>query len=137
MKKTSAESSRRGKLVRRSESDIRAYAESPEAAAIAERLRANGPNPSTVDLKDIAEFDGLDPSMFRPLKQKITTRLDADVLHWLKRKEKYQTYMNDVLRAVMLNEIRTYGAEGRGQPVERKARSRAAATKARQSQPTR
>lgn len=42
---------------------------------------------------------------YRPLKQQITTRLDADVLAWLKAGgQGYQTRMNAILRRAMLAE---------------------------------
>ena len=39
---------------------------------------------------------------YRPVKETVTIRLDADVLHWLKKGGKgYQTRVNTILRAVM------------------------------------
>ena len=39
---------------------------------------------------------------YRPIKQLVSLRVDADVLHWLRgRGKKYQTYMNEVLRREM------------------------------------
>lgn len=39
---------------------------------------------------------------YRPLKQLVSLRVDADVLHWFRaRGKKYQTYMNEVLRREM------------------------------------
>lgn len=39
---------------------------------------------------------------YRPIKQQVTVRIDADVLAWLKADGKgYQTRLNDVLRKVM------------------------------------
>jgi uncharacterized protein (DUF4415 family) len=39
---------------------------------------------------------------YRPLKQQISLRVDADVLAWFRsRGKKYQTYMNAVLRREM------------------------------------
>ena len=44
------------------------------------------------------------PEHFRPIKQQITARLDADVLAWLKAGGKgYQSRMNAILRQAMLN----------------------------------
>jgi uncharacterized protein (DUF4415 family) len=59
-----------------------------------------------IDYSDIAR---LDDSFFSkatepwpPLKQQLTIRLDADVLHWLKANGRgYQTRINRILRAVM------------------------------------
>jgi uncharacterized protein (DUF4415 family) len=39
---------------------------------------------------------------YRPIKQLVSLRVDADVLHWFRgRGRKYQTYMNEVLRREM------------------------------------
>jgi uncharacterized protein (DUF4415 family) len=39
---------------------------------------------------------------YRPIKQPVSLRVDADVLAWFRgRGKKYQTYMNDVLRREM------------------------------------
>jgi uncharacterized protein (DUF4415 family) len=42
---------------------------------------------------------------YRPVKAQVTTKLDADVIDWLKRGGKgYQTRMNAILRRAMLEE---------------------------------
>lgn len=39
---------------------------------------------------------------YRPVKQLVSLRVDADVLHWFRgRGKKYQAYMNEVLRREM------------------------------------
>jgi uncharacterized protein (DUF4415 family) len=44
---------------------------------------------------------------YRPVKQAVSIRLDADVLAWLKAKGNgYQTKVNGLLRERMLEEIR-------------------------------
>jgi len=44
---------------------------------------------------------------YRPIKQQLTVRIDADVLEWLKNQGKgYQSRLNDILRAAMLDQIR-------------------------------
>jgi uncharacterized protein (DUF4415 family) len=44
---------------------------------------------------------------YRPVKQQLTVRLDADVVAWLRRQGKgYQTRLNRVLREAMLEDIR-------------------------------
>jgi uncharacterized protein (DUF4415 family) len=44
---------------------------------------------------------------YRPLKQQLTVRLDADVVAWLRRQGKgYQTRLNQVLRQAMLKDIK-------------------------------
>ena len=41
--------------------------------------------------------------LYRPLKQQLTVRIDADVLQWLKSQGKgYQSRLNDILRTAML-----------------------------------
>jgi len=43
---------------------------------------------------------------YRPVKQQLTLRLDADVLAWLKGQGKgYQTRINDLLRQAMTKEV--------------------------------
>jgi len=43
---------------------------------------------------------------YRPIKQQLTLRLDADVLAWLKGQGKgYQTRINDLLRQAMSKEV--------------------------------
>ncbi|MDI1260564.1 BrnA antitoxin family protein [Aquabacterium sp.] len=44
---------------------------------------------------------------YRPVKQQLTVRIDADVLEWLKGQGKgYQSRLNDILRAAMLEKAR-------------------------------
>ena len=102
--KKSAASSRPGKLIRRSGADIRAYSKSAAAKETSGRLRARGPEPTAEDMKDIPLFDG---TMYRPVKEPFTVRLDADILSWLKAKGgRYQTHMNAALRDAMLAELK-------------------------------
>jgi len=43
---------------------------------------------------------------YRPVKQQVTVRMDADVLAWLRSTGRgYQTKLNDILRQAMLQEI--------------------------------
>ena len=63
-----------------------------------------------IDTSDISELTEAQlaqmarPEHFRPIKQQITARLDADVLAWLKAGGKgYQSRMNAILRQAMLN----------------------------------
>jgi uncharacterized protein (DUF4415 family) len=43
---------------------------------------------------------------YRPLKQQVTLRLDADVIAWLRMQGKgYQTRLNNLLRAAMLQNV--------------------------------
>ncbi|WP_211452118.1 BrnA antitoxin family protein [Collimonas antrihumi] len=44
---------------------------------------------------------------YRPVKQQLTVRIDADVVEWLKEEGKgYQSRLNDILRAAMLDKVR-------------------------------
>jgi uncharacterized protein (DUF4415 family) len=44
---------------------------------------------------------------YRPVKQQLTVRLDADVVAWLRRQGKgYQTRLNQMLREVMLEDFK-------------------------------
>jgi uncharacterized protein (DUF4415 family) len=48
---------------------------------------------------------------YRPIKEQISVRVDADVLAWLRsRGKRYQTYMNDVLRRAMRSDLRRSGS---------------------------
>jgi len=67
---------------------------------------------SEIDFSDIPEitadfFKGaIKNPYYRPLKEQVTVRLDSDILAWLKKKGAgYQTRMNALLRAAMLNEM--------------------------------
>lgn len=57
----------------------------------------------TSDIPEIRDWRGaVVGRFFRPLKQPVTIRIDADVLAWLKSKGKgYQTRINRLLRAAM------------------------------------
>ena len=64
-----------------------------------------------VDLADMPELTDAQlaemrpATHYRPIKQQITARLDADVLAWLKAGgQGYQTRMNTILRRAMLAE---------------------------------
>ena len=56
------------------------------------------------DAPEVTDFSGLKRGLFyRPEKQAVTIRLDADVVAWFKSAEpKYQTAVNRVLREYML-----------------------------------
>ncbi len=62
-----------------------------------------------IDLTDIPEHtdwtDARVAQFYRPIKQSVTMRLDADVVEWFKtHSEKYQSQMNQVLRNFMLEQ---------------------------------
>ncbi len=67
---------------------------------------------SDIDTTDIKEWTEADfneavpfKTVYKPRKEQITTRIDADVLLWLKSHGKgYQTLLNDILRKEMVEE---------------------------------
>lgn len=65
-----------------------------------------------IDTSDIPELtdeqwaEAVRGRFYRPVKQQITARLDADVLAWLKAGgQGYQTRMNAILRHAMMAEL--------------------------------
>ncbi len=66
---------------------------------------------SEIDLSDIPEIrqfpaDAVIGKFYRPRKQSVTLRLDADVLAWLKSSgEGYQTRVNAYLRQLMTKRV--------------------------------
>jgi len=69
---------------------------------------------SEIDFSDIpattaADWQGAERGRFyRPVKQQLTIRIDADVLEWLKAQgEGYQSRLNEILRKAMLKSGRT------------------------------
>ena len=67
---------------------------------------ANKPD-AHIDFSDAPEITSLPSKVYvgrfyRPIKQLVSLRVDADVLAWFRsRGKKYQTYMNEVLRREM------------------------------------
>jgi len=66
-----------------------------------------------IDTSDIPELppaawkDAVRGRFYRPIKQSVSLRLDADVVDWLKKPGKgYQTRANHILRERMLHELR-------------------------------
>ncbi len=61
-----------------------------------------------INLSDIPELDFTNAErgrFYRPIKQPITLRLDADIVAWFKRNnEQYQTAINKALREHILNQ---------------------------------
>jgi uncharacterized protein (DUF4415 family) len=52
-------------------------------------------------------MDAVRGRFYRPVKQPISLRLDADVVAWLKKRGKgYQTRVNGILRQTMLTDIK-------------------------------
>lgn len=77
------------------------------AKKVAEELAALAVMPDEeIDTSDIPEITDWSKAVvgrfYRPVKETVTIRLDADVLDWLKQGGKgYQTRVNKILRAVM------------------------------------
>lgn len=70
---------------------------------------------SDLDLSDIPEMTDeqfaaavkIRGGLYRPVKQQLTTRLDADVVAWLKSQGKgYQSRINAILRREMLTSLK-------------------------------
>jgi uncharacterized protein (DUF4415 family) len=77
---------------------------------------ANRPE-SEIDYSDIPETTPKDwagavrGKFYRPIKQQLTVRIDADVLEWLKSYGKgYQSRLNAILRSAMLGKSRQHKA---------------------------
>ena len=65
-----------------------------------------------IDFSDIPEIKSLAGAIrgkfYRPVKQHVTMRIDADILAWFKSQNpKYQTAINQVLRDYMLSRLST------------------------------
>ena len=95
------------KLVRKSPID------SPMTSARQRKLARLAARPdSEIDFSEIPPLNesfwknAVRNPFYRPVKQQLTVRLDADVVAWLRRQGKgYQTRLNRVLREAMLKEI--------------------------------
>jgi uncharacterized protein (DUF4415 family) len=68
---------------------------------------------SQIDTSDIPELppdawkNAIRGRFYRPIKQAVSMRLDADVVAWLKKQGKgYQTRANNILRQQMINDSR-------------------------------
>ncbi len=66
-----------------------------------------------IDLSDIPEAtekfwkNAIRNPWYRPRKEQVTLRIDADVLAWLRQQGKgYQSRLNSLLRAAMLEQLR-------------------------------
>lgn len=83
---------------------------SAQEKAELERLAQMGDE--AIDTQEIAELredffaNAVQNPFYKPKKTSTTIRLDADVLNWLKSQGKgYQTRINQILRAEMLNAL--------------------------------
>jgi uncharacterized protein (DUF4415 family) len=68
---------------------------------------------SEIDFSDIPEAtdkfwnNAVRNPFYRPRKQQVTLRIDADVLAWLRHQGKgYQSRLNSLLRSAMLEQVR-------------------------------
>jgi uncharacterized protein (DUF4415 family) len=73
---------------------------------------------SEIDFSDIPELTeeqwktAVRGNFYRPVKQQVTARVDADVLAWLKSQGKgYQSRINAILRREMLTALRSAAAK--------------------------
>ena len=96
------------KLVRKT------LAESPMTPARKRKLAQLAAWPdSEIDFSDIPPLkesfwkNAVRNPFYRPVKEQLTVRLDADVVAWLRQQGKgYQTRLNRVLREAMLKDIK-------------------------------
>jgi uncharacterized protein (DUF4415 family) len=96
------------KLVRKT------LADSPMTPARKRRLARLAAQPdSEIDFSEIPPLNesfwknAVRNPFYRPVKQQLTVRLDADVVAWLRGQGKgYQTRLNRVLREAMLEDIK-------------------------------
>jgi uncharacterized protein (DUF4415 family) len=87
-------------------------AEPAEPAAMPEEQANTDDSPELTEAR-LAELRR--GEFYRPIKQQITVRIDADVLAWLKSQGKgYQSRMNAILRDAMLNAKPTTPGRPRG-----------------------
>ena len=95
------------KLVRRTLADV------PMTPARKRKLARLAARPdSEIDFSEIPPLNesfwknAVRNPLYRPVKQQLTVRLDADVVAWLRRQGKgYQTRLNRLLRQAMLEDI--------------------------------
>ncbi len=84
---------------------------SAPTAAQKKRLAKVAAQPdSEIDVSDIPErgedfwSKAIRNPFYRPVKQQLTVRLDADVVAWLRREGGYQTRLNQILRKAMVRD---------------------------------
>lgn len=87
------------RLTPRQRAELRALEDLPDEAI------------DTSDAPELADWSGAERGLFyRPVKQQLTLRLDADVIAWFKRHagpdEGYQTRINRVLREYVEGQAR-------------------------------
>ena len=76
-----------------------------------------------IDTSDIPELteefwqNAVRNPFYRPVKQQLTLRLDADIIAWLRRQGRgYQTRANALLRDAMLGDLNSKRRKGRDRP---------------------
>lgn len=90
-------------FVRRAAGPRKRTPEQEKQAAILATM--NDEDIDTSDIPEIAEEQWANSELFRPKKVFTSFRCDADVVEWLKSKGRgYNTRMNKILRAAMLDE---------------------------------
>jgi uncharacterized protein (DUF4415 family) len=90
-------------------------ADSPLTPARKRRLARVAARPdSKIDFSEIPALkesfwkNAVRNPFYRPVKQQLTVRLDADVVAWLRRQGKgYQTRLNRMLREAMLQDLKS------------------------------
>ncbi|HTC64638.1 MAG TPA: BrnA antitoxin family protein [Candidatus Saccharimonadales bacterium] len=82
-----------------------------------------------VDTSDIPELtekfwqNAVRNPFYRPVKQQLTLRLDADIIAWLRRQGKgYQTRANALLRAAMVQDLNPKQTDFRDQTLRDRTR---------------
>jgi uncharacterized protein (DUF4415 family) len=77
----------------------------------------------SIDTSDIPELtekfwqNAVRNPFYRPVKQQLTLRLDADIIAWLRRQGRgYQTRANALLRDAMLGDLSSKRRKGRDWP---------------------
>ena len=89
---------------------------SPEVLANLEHIKTI--RDEDIDLSEMPEItdwsNAVRGKFFRPVKQQVTLRLDADLVHWFKAKNGgargYQTQINAALRRFVEDEVKRAGA---------------------------
>src|SRR5467141_380045 len=103
------------KIVKKSLSDSRLTAGRKRRLKNLSRRPDNEIN--TSDIPELTEKfwqNAVRNPFYRPLKQQITLRLDADIIAWLRRQGKgYQTRANALLREAMLEDLNPKRKRGR------------------------
>jgi uncharacterized protein (DUF4415 family) len=102
------------KIVRKSFSDSRLSAGRKRRLEKLSRLPDE-----KIDTSDVPELteefwqNAVRNPFYRPVKQQLTLRLDADIIAWLRRQGRgYQTRANDLLRDAMLGDLNVKRRKG-------------------------